>query len=78
MEKSLIVDNVEESFSLHPTNGIKIRGWYGERNDRVLRDLFPVLKVLSMKPSRDLREEMAKLRLHKRHSILQDGFSLGG
>lgn len=56
IDKSLIVDNIEENFSLHPANGIHIKGWFGERNDRVLRDLFPVLKLLAMKPGKNLRE----------------------
>lgn len=55
IEKSIIVDNIEENFSLQPANGIQIRSWLGERHDRVLRDLFPVLKLLALKNGKDLR-----------------------
>jgi CTD small phosphatase-like protein 2 len=33
-----------ENFQLQPDNGIFIKSWMGELNDRALRDLLPLLR----------------------------------
>ncbi len=45
LNKVIIIDNLKESFSLQPENGIKIREWYGnDFVDRELLNLIPFLK----------------------------------
>jgi len=46
MERTLIIDNVQENFMLHPNNGIFIATWYDDPDDRALSELTPLLEEL--------------------------------
>ena len=46
MKRIIIVDNMEENFRLNRKNGIKIKPFYGEQNDRVLDDLSRILIMI--------------------------------
>jgi CTD small phosphatase-like protein 2 len=39
----MIVDNFPENFALQRDNGICIKSWYGDQNDKVLMTLEKVL-----------------------------------
>lgn len=43
IKRVIIVDNVAENFQLQPDNGIYIRSWVGDTNDRALKELMPIL-----------------------------------
>lgn len=43
----IIVDDMAVAYSKEPANGIPITPWTGDRNDRQLEELLPVLEVLA-------------------------------
>lgn len=43
LSRTLIVDNNAENFQLQPDNGIYIKSWYDDPNDRALSQLAPLL-----------------------------------
>lgn len=44
LNRTIIVDNVAENFSLQPDNGIFIRSWFDDMKDTALKELAPLLK----------------------------------
>ena len=45
VRRTIIVDNIAENFKyLHPFNGIHIKSWYDDMEDRELDVLLPFLK----------------------------------
>jgi CTD small phosphatase-like protein 2 len=44
LNKTIIVDNVAENFTLQPDNGIFIKSWFDDMNDTALLELAPLLK----------------------------------
>jgi CTD small phosphatase-like protein 2 len=44
LRKTVIVDNMPSNFQLQPDNGIFIKSWVGDVNDRVLVDMGEMLK----------------------------------
>ena len=44
LNKTIIVDNVAENFSLQPDNGIFIKSWFDDMSDTALLELAPLLK----------------------------------
>lgn len=43
LSKTLIVDNSAENFQLQPDNGIYIKSWYDDPEDKALPQLAPLL-----------------------------------
>ena len=72
LNKTIIVDNVAENFSLQPDNGIFIKSWFDDTSDTALLELAPLLKckffvekiVLEIveKKCKDVREALRKFR----------------
>jgi Dullard-like phosphatase family protein len=52
---TIIVDNCKENFKLQKGNGIHIRGWFGNTEDRVLVELENILKEMVNKAVPDVR-----------------------
>jgi len=52
LDRTLIIDNVQENFMLQPHNGIFICTWYDDPNDTALRALTPLLDELIATRSR--------------------------
>jgi len=48
LDKTLIIDNVQENFMMQPNNGIFIATWYDDVQDTALFDLAPLLEELVM------------------------------
>lgn len=48
LNKTIIVDNVAENFSLQPDNGIFIKSWFDDMSDTALLELAPLLKRKSL------------------------------
>ena len=39
LKRTVIVDNIKESFYLNQENGIEIKSWYGDKDDKELLKL---------------------------------------
>jgi Dullard-like phosphatase family protein len=46
LERTLIIDNVQENFMMQPNNGIFIATWYDDPQDQALYELVPLLEEL--------------------------------
>ena len=71
LDKTIIVDNVAENFSLQPDNGIFIKSWFDDMSDSALLELAPLLKckIVSLivleiveKKCKDVRAALRKFR----------------
>jgi len=62
LNKTIIVDNVAENFSLQPDNGIFIKSWFDDKSDTALLELAPLLKQIVEKNVSDVREALRKFR----------------
>lgn len=51
----IIVDNLCENFSLTPKNGVHIKGWTGECEDRELLEIMEKLMILVKLAPDDVR-----------------------
>lgn len=56
LKKIIIVDNLKESFSLQPENGICIDTWLGDKNDTKLSELGLRLEEICLRRLPDLRQ----------------------
>ena len=65
LRQMLIVDNVQENFSLQKENGIHIKGWYGDTKDTILINLEKLLLEMVEEETTDVR------------TFLRDKFSAG-
>jgi CTD small phosphatase-like protein 2 len=55
LAKTIIVDNVAENYQLQQENGILIKSWITDPNDRALIKLAPLLEEIVMKKVPDVR-----------------------
>merc|ERR1719253_527887 len=46
LDRTIIIDNVQENFMMQPNNGIFISTWYDDPQDTALFDLVPLLEEL--------------------------------
>ena len=46
MKNIIIIDNMEQNFRLNKKNGIKIKAFYGDQNDKVLYELSKILVLI--------------------------------
>ena len=44
LPRTIIVDNVPQNFSRQPENGIHIKSWFDDANDRALYELGKILE----------------------------------
>ena len=64
LKSVIILDNMPENFTLQPDNGIYIKSWRGDENDKCLAWLLPVfVNIANMRPDdvRDVMQELKKL-----------------
>ena len=54
MKKIIIIDNMEQNFRLNKKNGIKIKAFYGDQNDKVLFELCKILVMIVKQGYEDL------------------------
>ena len=54
MKRIIIVDNMEQNFRLNKNNGIKIKAFYGDQNDKVLYELSKILVMIVKQGFNDL------------------------
>lgn len=62
LSKTIIVDNNSENFKLQPENGIYIKSWYDNPQDKALRQLSKVLLKLADERPSDLRVALQSLQ----------------
>lgn len=62
MKRIIIIDNVWENFQCQPENGIFIKTWKSDVNDRDLIDLMVVVKALAVAKVSDVRKALRKFR----------------
>jgi import inner membrane translocase subunit TIM50 len=72
LNKTLIVDNFQENFSLQKENGIHIRGWYGDTSDTVLE----TLEALLLEMANSQTENVKKFISDKFKENIYNGLSL--
>ena len=63
LQKTIIIDNLQENFMAQPDNGIHIRGWYTDMGDKELDKLTPFLKSLVTRQVQDIRPELRNYRM---------------
>ena len=56
LSKTIIVDNSPLNFSLQQANGISIKSWFGDKHDKMLFRLGPILNTMVMDKWDDVRE----------------------
>ncbi len=66
LKKVIIVDNVPENFQNQKENGIYIKSWYNDKDDRGLIELLRILEELINSEVEDVREF---LRIRKQKLI---------
>jgi len=70
LKKTIIIDNLYESFMRQPDNGILIANWYDDMEDQELVVLISFLK--SLVGSEDVREDIknAMKSLEDSHNVI--------
>jgi len=68
LKNVILVDNAPVSYSLQPQNGIPIKTWIDDQNDKELLNLLPVLEYLSH--AEDVRYEIRKLGISEHKGFL--------
>ena len=61
MNKTLIIDNLDDNFKLQPDNGIQIGTWTDDMKDTQLKDLSLILNQIIEKKPDDIRIIIKKL-----------------
>jgi CTD small phosphatase-like protein 2 len=56
LEKTVIIDNLEENFQLQPNNGILIKSWFYDEEDDVLSKMTPILQQIAWRELKDIRK----------------------
>ena len=70
LNRTLIVDNFQENFSLQKENGIHIRGWYGDTKDTVLETLEALLLEMSKSNTDNVKKFLADSFRNNRYNGL--------
>ena len=61
LRKTLIIDNLYESFLSQPDNGILVKSWYGDMEDTELLTLLTFLRGLVEDGVPDIREVLRQI-----------------
>lgn len=61
LSKTLIIDNLYESFISQPDNGILVKSWYDDMEDTELLTLLPFLRGLVEDKVPDIREVLRRI-----------------
>ena len=56
LKKTIIIDDLGVNFKNCKENGIEISSWVGDKSDKKLLDLMPVLKEIVDEECEDVRE----------------------
>ena len=62
LKKIIILDNTPENFVLQPDNGVYVKSWRGDLNDKVFLLLLPVFNNLANLDPDDIREVLIELK----------------
>jgi CTD small phosphatase-like protein 2 len=69
--KTIIVDNMAENFAQQTENGILIKSWYNDPDDRVLAELIPILVEIAHEKVEDVRTVVVSMREQMKKQIAQ-------
>lgn len=58
LKKTIIVDNIDDNFALQEENGIPIKSWYSDTQDRELEKYGQFLKMLVLRKVEDVRPDV--------------------
>jgi len=72
LKRVIIIDNIVESFQFQSANGIFIKPWKGDTNDRELIKLLPVLKEIVKQKVSDVRTALRYYRDNQLRTILNN------
>jgi CTD small phosphatase-like protein 2 len=72
LKRVIIVDNVVENFQFQSANGIFIKPWKGDMNDRELVKLLPVLKEIVRQNVSDVRIALRYYRDNQLRTMLSN------
>ena len=62
LKKVIIIDNISENFGKESDNGIFITPWFGDKNDKELKYLIPILIEISKNKVEDVRKVLRNVR----------------
>ena len=62
LSKVIIIDNISENFGKESDNGIFITPWFGDKNDKELKYLIPILIEISKNKVEDVRKVLRNVR----------------
>ena len=62
LSKCIIIDNVCDNFQLQTENGILIKSWFEDPDDRALAELNPLLLEIASSKIPDVRVALKKLK----------------
>ena len=71
LSKTIIVDNISESFLLQPENGITIKSWYSDDTDTSLLQLAPLLISIVQEDRQDIREALRESKEQLMQMIIE-------
>ena len=71
LNKTIIIDNMEENFDCQPDNGIPIKSWYDDKYDKELDKMMPYLKSLVAKRVPDVRPHLTVLKERMKNEYAQ-------
>ena len=61
LSKIIIIDNLKENFKMQPNNGLFIKTWTNDVNDKQLKDLLKILKDIAINNVDDVRPIIQKI-----------------
>ena len=59
LRKTIIIDDLGVNFSNCKENGIEISSWVGDKSDKKLLELIPMLKQIADEEEEDVREVLS-------------------
>mmetsp|Transcript_36821 Transcript_36821/g.35534 ORF Transcript_36821/g.35534 Transcript_36821/m.35534 type:complete len:145 (-) Transcript_36821:32-466(-) len=70
LEKTIIIDNIEENYKrTSPNNGIRVKSWFDEMDDKVLENLTPFLKNIVERGVPDVRILLKNFKLQLQEAL---------
>lgn len=71
LNKTIIIDNIEENFCFQPDNGIPIKSWYHDQSDRELEKMAAFLREIALRRVSDVRPEVKSFKNKLNASVTQ-------
>ena len=72
LNKIIIIDNLPENYKLQEDNGLPINSWFGDINDSSLKNLLTIMKFISEKNVKDVREVVRNIKTQFKNKKIKD------